>query len=168
VKEGRSMRKTFAVAGCAAAVALLAASAAYADQPAFTHNEPITFDQFDTTSCAFPFREIGDGFVSRTVFVDENGNPTRILTHFNLDGVAVNEANGKTAQLQENLIVNRDLETGERTWSGMRIKATMPGGGALLIDVGRVIFDSTGEVIFEAGQHQLIHEDFADFCAAMG
>src|SRR5215207_8723626 len=154
------MRKTSAVAGYAAAVALLAVPAAYADQPTFTHTQPITFDQFDTTSCAFPFREVGDGFVSRTVFVDENGTPTRILTHFNIDGVAINEATGKTAQLQENLIVDSDLESGERTWSGIRIKATMPGGGALILDVGRVIFDASGEVIFEAGQHQLLHEDF--------
>jgi hypothetical protein len=52
---------------------------------------------------------------------------------------------------------------------GIRIKATMPGGSALIIDVGRVLVDTaTGEVIFEAGQHQLIHEDFADFCTAMG
>jgi hypothetical protein len=95
------------------------------------------------------------------------GPPTRILTHFNFDGVAINEATGKTAQLQENLIVDSDLESGERTWSGIRIKATMPGGGALILDVGRVIFDASGEVIFEAGQHQLLHEDFEDFCTAM-
>jgi hypothetical protein len=162
------MRSTLTIASFVAAVALWVAPAAHADQPQFTHNQPITFDQFDTTSCPFPFHEIGDGFLSRTVFVDENGTPTRIRTHVNVDGIAVNEANGKTSQLQENLVIETDLEAGERTWAGIRIKATMPGGGALLLDVGRVIFDvATGEVIFEAGQHQLIHEDFATFCEAM-
>jgi hypothetical protein len=162
------MRRTFAIAGLMTAVALLAAPAVRADGPELTHNQPISFDQFDTTSCSFPFHEIGDGFVSRTVFVDENGIPTRVRTHVNVDGVAVNDANGKTSQLQENLVIETELDAGERTWAGIRIKATMPGGGALLIDVGRVIFDvATGEVIFEAGQHQLVHEDFADFCEAM-
>jgi hypothetical protein len=159
------MRGMFAIAGLVTAVALVAAPAVRAERPTLTHNQPISFDQFDTTSCSFPFHEIGDGFVSRTVFVDENGTPTRIRTH--VDGVAVNEANGKTAQLQENLVIETDLDSDERTWSGIRIKATMPAGGALLIDAGRVIFDASGEVIFEAGRHQLIHEDFAAFCEAM-
>jgi hypothetical protein len=43
----------------------------------------------------------------------------------------------------------------------------MPRGGALLLDVGRVVFGANGEVIFERGQHQLLHEDFADLCEAM-
>jgi hypothetical protein len=163
------MRRTLAIAGAVTAVALSAAPAAEADEPQITHKTPISFDQFDTTSCSFPFHEIGDGFQTRTVFVDENGTPTRIRTHVNVDGIAVNEATGKTAQLQENLVIDTRLEAGERTWSGIRIKATMPGGGALIIDVGRALFDTaTGEVTFEAGQHQLIHEDFADFCTAMG
>lgn len=160
------MRK-LAVASIAAVAALaLPATPAAADTPTHTHNQPITFDQFDTTSCSFPFREVADGFVSRSVFTDADGTPIRIRIHANIDGVAINEANGKTAQLQENLVIERDLVTGQVEWSGMRIKATMPAGGALLLDVGRVIF-SSGQVIFEAGQHQLLHEDFEAFCTAM-
>jgi hypothetical protein len=160
-------QRNIAVATLVTAAVLVATPTAQADQPELTHREPIVFDQFDTTSCSFPFREIAEGVVSRTVFVDERGIPTRIRTHVRLDGTAVNEANGKTAQLQENLVINTRMDSGERTWSGVRIKVTMPGGGALLIDVGRVVFGANGEVIFEGGQHQLLHEDFADLCEAM-
>ncbi len=31
---------------------------------------------------------------------------------------------------------------------------------------GRVVFDETGAVVFEAGPHQLVNEDFAEFCEA--
>jgi len=79
---------------------------------------------FDTTSCSFPFHEIGDGFRTRTVFVDENGTPTRIRTHVNVDGIAVNEATGKTAQLQENLVIDtcpiRKAAGHERVWTSER------------------------------------------------
>jgi hypothetical protein len=151
----------------ALAVSLVAAPAASADQPTHTRTDDIHLDQFDTTSCAFPFREIADGFVNRTVFVDEDGTPTRVRIIASFDGVAINEANGKTAQLQQVLVVFVDLETGQVVWDGVRIKGTMPGGGALILDVGRVVFDASGTPIFEAGQHQLINEDFEDFCTAM-
>jgi hypothetical protein len=151
----------------ALAVSLVAAPAAIADQPTHMRTDDIHIDQFDTTSCAFPFREIADGFVNRTVFVDENGTPTRVRIIASFDGVAINEANGKTAQLQQVLVVFVDLETGQVVWDGVRIKGTMPAGGALILDVGRVVFDASGTPIFEAGQHQLIHEDFDDFCTAM-
>jgi hypothetical protein len=162
-----SIRRT-AVVLSALALSLFAAPVAGADQPTHTRTDDIHIDQFDTTSCAFPFREIADGFVNRTVFVDETGTPTRVRIHASFDGVAINEANGTTAQLQQVLVVFVDLDTGQVVWDGLRIKGTMPGGGALILDVGRVVFDAGGTPIFEAGQHQLIHEDFEDFCTAMG
>jgi hypothetical protein len=96
------------------------------------------------------------------------GRSIGLDVHRDFCEVAINEANGTTADLQQNLVVFVDLETGQETWAGLRIKGTMPGGGALILDVGRVVFDSSGTPIFEAGQHQLIHEEFEDFCAAMG
>jgi hypothetical protein len=151
----------------ALAMSLIVAPVAAADRPTHTRTDDIHIDQFDTTSCAFPFREIADGFVNRTVFVDEDGTPTRVRIIASFDGVAINESNGKTAQLQQVLVVFINLETGEVVWDGVRIKGTMPGGGALILDVGRVVFDASSTPIFEAGQHQLIHEDFEDFCSAM-
>jgi hypothetical protein len=165
-EETMFTRRTVAVLAVLA-VSLVAAPAAAAGQPTHTRTDDIHIDQFDTTSCAFPFREIADGFVNRTVFVDEDGTPTRVRIIASFDGVAINEANGKTAQLDQVLVIFVDLETGEVVWDGLRIKATMPGGGALLLDVGRIIFDASGTPIFEAGRHQVIHEDFEDFCTAM-
>lgn len=155
-----------AIGSVALAAATLTTSPAASSQPTEVHKDPFVFDQYDTTSCDFPFREQADGFITRTVFFDDSGAPTRIRVHANLDGTATNEANGKSSQFQENLVIVNDLATGQRVWSGMRLKATWPGGGAVLMDVGRVIFDD-GEVVFEAGQHQLVHDDFETFCAAL-
>jgi hypothetical protein len=69
------------------------------------------------------------------------------------------------------IVASADLRSIRRprvVWDGLRIKGTMPGGGALILDVGRVVFDASSTPIFEGGQHQLIHEDFEDFCTAMG
>jgi hypothetical protein len=49
---------------------------------------------------------------------------------------------------------------------GLRFRAVFPGVGAVLLDAGRVVFDlATGEVLFEGGPHQVVHEDFEAYCA---
>jgi hypothetical protein len=43
----------------------------------------------------------------------------------------------------------------------------LPGAGNIFADVGRVVFDADGNIIFEAGPHQFLHGDVASLCAAM-
>ena len=43
----------------------------------------------------------------------------------------------------------------------------LPDGGTIIADVGRLVFDAEGNVIFEAGPHPALHGDFAALCAAL-
>ena len=49
---------------------------------------------------------------------------------------------------------------------GLRFRVAFPGLGVVLLDAGRIVFDADGNVVFEAGPHQIVNEDFAEFCAA--
>ena len=50
---------------------------------------------------------------------------------------------------------------------GVIARLTVPGAGAVFLDVGRIVRDGAGNILFEAGQHQLADGDFADLCAAL-
>jgi hypothetical protein len=128
---------------------------------------PIDTTLVDDTSCDFPFVE---EFTGRLVFLDfrdDAGNLVERKVHVEARGTITNPATGETVPVQEILNAFLDFEEGTRTWAGMRLKVTIPGVGAAILDVGRVIFDSSGNILFEAGPHQLLHEDFDDFCDAL-
>jgi hypothetical protein len=59
-----------------------------------------------------------------------------------------------------------DLE-GSWTNTGLLYHLNIPGVGAVLIDAGRIIRDADGNVLFVAGNHQLILGDDV-LCAALG
>lgn len=141
-------------------------SPAAADEP-----EKITFSveitQTDDTSCDFPFLEEFEGRITITTFFDSEGNPIRVQLHLPFDGILTNQATGTSVSATQDLIVVEDLEAGTTTFVGVRFRVNFPGLGHVLLDVGRVIFDADGNVIFEAGPHQVINEDFEAFCEAL-
>jgi hypothetical protein len=47
------------------------------------------------------------------------------------------------------------------------VPGVIDGGGTVIADVGRLVFDAEGHVIFEAGSHPALHGDFAALCAAL-
>jgi hypothetical protein len=55
---------------------------------------------------------------------------------------------------------------GQTASVGMRFRVAFPGLGVVLLDAGRIVFDADGNVVFEAGPHQVFNEDFTEFCAA--
>ncbi len=139
-----------------------------ADQPEKVVIRDIHIIQTDETTCDFPFLEEFEGTVTITTYFDNAGNPVKVKLHLPFHGTLTNEANGKSVSADQVLIVFQDLEAGTETLVGVRFRVTFPGLGAILLDVGRVVFDAEGNVIFEAGPHQIIHEDFEAFCAALG
>jgi hypothetical protein len=54
---------------------------------------------------------------------------------------------------------------------GLYVGFTVPGSGIVYLDTGRIDFDGEGlgegEILFEAGPHQLWHGDVEKFCAAL-
>jgi hypothetical protein len=52
--------------------------------------------------------------------------------------------------------------------TGVIARLTVPGSGAVLLDVGRIVTNlETDEVTFQAGPHQLVEGDLADLCEAL-
>lgn len=128
--------------------------------------EDIHIVQVDNTSCDFPFLEVFDGRVTITTFFDEDANPTRLTFHLPFHGTLTNEATGESVSADQVLKETVDLEEGTDSLVGMRFRVAFPGLGVVLLDAGRIVFDADGNVVFEAGPHQVFNEDFTEFCAA--
>jgi len=115
------------------------------------------------------FTVAGEFDVERTVmtFVDQNGTPIRQVIHVHFVGTLTNTSTGKSIPDEGNQIVTTDLVTGTSTVDGRVRVTTVPGEGAILFQVGRVVRDAAGNVIFFAGQNDFLTRDFEDFCAYM-
>jgi hypothetical protein len=92
-------------------------------------------------------------------YYDGNGNLTQ--RHFRqvLVGTFTNPLTGASLDYAESttiihdLSVPGDLSTGTETFTGS-IRLSLPQGGTVLIDAGKVVIDaSDGTILFEAGQH---------------
>jgi hypothetical protein len=92
-------------------------------------------------------------------YYDENGDLTR--RHFRqvLVGTFTNPLTGASLDYAESttiihdLSVPGDLSTGTEIFTGST-RLSLPQGGTVLIDAGRVVIDaSDGTILFEAGQH---------------
>jgi hypothetical protein len=151
----------------AAGLTILFAAPAAADPPTRTQ---VIFDDLTIldTTCGFLIVEVFDGSVTTTTFFDAEGNPVRTQVTAFFQGTLTNPDTGETIRGQQELVIFRNFdEPTKRTWAGLRFRAVFPGAGALLLDAGRLVFDvTTGEVSFEAGPHQVFHEDFEAYCAA--
>ena len=76
-------------------------------------------------------------------------------------------ANGITLREIERGQIVIDLVEGTETDIGLVFRVFLPGGGTVIADVGRLVFDAEGNLIFEAGPHPALHGDFAALCAAL-
>lgn len=107
-----------------------------------------------------------------TTFFDKEGNPVRAQTTINFVGVVTNPVTGQSVEDASHQTIIEDLEEGTVTQVGLVFSATVPGVGVVFHDVGRVVFDADGNVIFEAGPHDVLntegaHAVRANFCAAL-
>jgi hypothetical protein len=162
------MRKLriFAIAFAALGLGLFGAAPAVADPPTTTI---VIFDDLTIKdrTCGFLIVEVFDGTLRITTFVDDQGNPTRIRIAALFQGTLTNPETGESIGGQQELVIFLDVEQPtQETWAGLRFRAVFPGAGAVLLDAGRLVFDAeTGEIFFEAGPHQVFHEDFEAYCA---
>jgi hypothetical protein len=155
------------VVAVALAVPLAFAAVATADTPTI---EQQTLHRSIPNFIQCPgFTVTGEFDVERTVmtFFDQNGTPIRQVTHVHFVGTLTNTSSGKSIADEGNQIVTTDLITGTSTTDGRVRVNTVPGEGAILFQVGRVVRDAAGNVIFFAGQNDFLSRDFDDFCAYM-
>lgn len=148
----------------------VAASAAPPLHETFTNEGSFTFQG----PC--PNGVILEGSFSETVrvttFFDTDGTAVRAQIHVNYDGLVTNPATGASVEDRGHHMIREDLVAGTVTQTGLVYSSTVPGVGVVFHDVGRVVFDAEGNVIFEAGPHDVLntegpHPVRARFCEAL-
>ena len=163
---GQPMR-TLIVIGMAATLAVLAPTAALATPPDTGRipHEDHFIDEGATAACGFPVQVDISGIQTFQVLFDAAGNPVRIQIHGNIEGTF--SANGITLRQIERGQIFRNLIEDTDTEVGLTFRVFLPGGGTVIADVGRLVFDAEGNLTFEAGSHPALHGDFAALCAAL-
>ena len=102
-----------------------------------------------------------------TTFFDNAGNPIQVQVHSNFNGILTNSVTGRTLRDPGHFTILLDLQEGTTTFVGLVFGITVPGEGIAVLDAGKVVFDAEGNVIFEGGPHQFLHEGPALICAAL-
>jgi hypothetical protein len=124
----------------------------------------------DEELCGFPIMFDESGTFKVKTFYDAQGNRVRtVVSNFNDRYNATATANGKTLATNYPLVIitsiNENDQEDLRIELGLRNAYRVPGAGVVLLDAGRVIIDqATGDVLFEAGQHQFLNGDAEAFC----
>ena len=102
-----------------------------------------------------------------TEFFDRDGNPKTLKVHIIFDGTATNSVTLKTVRDHSSAIVTIDLANGGFTVVGLGFVWTFPGEGLLFLNVGRIAFDSAGDIVFVAGPHPPELDGIGVLCAAL-
>ena len=107
-----------------------------------------------------------------TTFFDEAGNPVRLQGKVDAVMVVTNPATGESVRSPAHTTFFEDLVDGTVAQVGLVISATVPGVGVVFHDVGRIVSDAEGNLIFEAGPHDVFHTEGdhvvrTNFCAAL-
>jgi hypothetical protein len=151
----------------AAMVATMAASAAA--------TKPVVVE--DTREGDVEIKDCGDflvrdkfafSFVSKE-FYDENGELVMVVEQIRGTDTFINSDTGKefTSRFQNTEHIDLTAEP-VRAVTGVQGLLTVPGSGAVLLDVGRIVTNlETDEVTFQAGPHQLVEGDLAGLCEAL-
>lgn len=113
------------------------------------------------------------GTGSVTVFFDDSGEVIKVLVRHRVRDVFTNSVTGKTVVnrgvFQETFTLIEGTDDFTTTVTGFRFMGTFPGEGLVLQDVGRFEESPDGEILFVAGQHDLLTEaaEPAVICAAL-
>lgn len=161
-------RFLFAFLGVAL-LALLPPASAQADPMPPTHSIVDINRTFTDRTCPFPLEEHIEGKQVTTVFFDEQGQPERRLRQIIVSATLTIPGTETmiVAGVHQAVVFDRDFTTGTLAQHGLRLVVTVPGMGVVLLDAGTFVTDAVGNVVFEAGPHQLLRGDVAEFCAAV-
>lgn len=128
----------------------------------FPVNETFIWDM--SAACGFPVTETITGTVRFELFFDNTGTPVR--AQYEEQDTGTFTANGLTVSTAGHLVTVVDLVNGTATVTGVIIRTSLPTGGTIYLDRGRLVFDANG-LVFEAGPHPQLHGDVAGVCAAL-
>jgi hypothetical protein len=142
------------IAGCAVLGFAVPASATPPDRFSFSDSgsEP-GFVQCD----GFAINLEGTSTTDVTVFVDESGQVVKVIVRSRVTETFTNSVTGKTlvnhGVWQEFHTRIDGTDEFRQSVSGFDFKATSPGAGLVLAEIGRKVYSLSGEqVVFQAGQ----------------
>jgi hypothetical protein len=127
-------------------------------------------DEGATEACGFPVTLGIDVRIVQNFLFDASGNFVHAV--FTPNGTATESANGITlsGQIEDNLIF---FDKTQQVYEvGLVDVLKLPGGGVVLIDVGRIVwsldaFNNGGAPTVVEGPHPALEGDFAALCAAL-
>jgi hypothetical protein len=123
--------------------------------------------------CPFSIDETLVGSFQRIDQFDNAGNPIKVtLTAFGGPFTITWSANGVTATTRSETVVviftfSPDGSVITRAQNGIVFNFVVPGEGSVLMEVGRLVRDDAGDLLFDAGPHQFLEGDLDALCAAL-
>ena len=102
-------------------------------------------------------------------YYDSEGNLDRQVRHVVANGKVYNSKNPENFLAYKNVtykhIYEGGIGGGNDTIVGAYYKLTAPGYGEILLEVGRIIIDPKGDILFKAGPSDLTSGDTQALCA---
>jgi hypothetical protein len=157
-------------AGLVAALPMVFAGAtvAHAGVP-LTVESSVEDDVFQTDCGDFDLRDHFTFEVHGKVFLDDAGNPVRVVEHVSGTDTFYNSVTNESVTGTINAGEIVDLVEGTVTESGTVGRITVPGLGVVFFDVGKFIIDFDEGLVFLAGRHHaFFEEDYAQLCSVLG
>lgn len=102
-------------------------------------------------------------------FHDQDGNLVKIVGQNWGTDTFTNSVTGKAYPMSFHNTILIDYTPAPRRLAnvGLLYRLVIPGAGAVVLDVGRLVFQRGSGLIFEAGPHQIIDGDLDALCTAM-
>jgi len=153
-------RTVYGVVGGAALAAGLLAGPAQAAGPAiqhFTAPAVYTLSPADT-GCTFDIAVNGVDNVVIQTFAN------KVVVHDDFSGTE--SANGVTLLSSEHATITDDLVTGTQTWVGQPLRVSLPNGGTVTLDAGKLVYNPDGSIAVQHGPHPFADGNVAEYCAA--
>jgi hypothetical protein len=102
-----------------------------------------------------------------TTFYDRQGNEIRQAVRFTQLETDTNSVTGTTITVRTHFIHIANLATGAEASHGEIFMANRPGHGVVIQDAGTLITDGDGNLIKEAGMHEVTNTEGQVFCTAL-
>jgi hypothetical protein len=128
---------------------------------------PIDFAFVDTQMCGFPVEISFLGTVTRTNYIDADGNVTRTVANVVYTSTFAGPSETLSGKGTRHIVI--DWVSGIQTESGAYRAVTSQGDGMVLLDTGRLqnALDNGAELLFEAGFHEDWYLAYGEICEAL-
>ena len=134
------------------------------ERHSLTYDDAFTTDAF----CGFPtqFEWVGIGY--GTIYTDPEGTFLRQRDRIAETLTVSNPVAGSSVSGRDHYSIEFLAVDGTFTRVGLWFHLNLPGGGVVLRDVGRVVFNEDGDLVLVAGQHQWLSGNLDALCDVLG